>query len=208
MKLTQTNDISLLLNAIGTCDISRLFKILTKNLDGEADFFNAVKIAQLSLKHRQNKSQKQRIIIFVGHPLKENEADFEELGVRMKRNNVAVDVINFAHPENVPKLQQLINAANSNGNSHFLDVPLGVSMITDVLIASPIINEGMEDGDVAMGGVGAGAGAGASQFADFGGIDPNLDPELAMALRISLEEERNRQRPADVPQPGQPEPLI
>ena len=181
--------------------------MLTKNLDGEADFFNAVKIAQLSLKHRQNKSQKQRIIIFVGHPLKENEADFEELGVRMKRNNVAVDVINFAHPENVPKLQQLINAANSNGNSHFLDVPLGVSMITDVLIASPIINEGMEGGDVAMGGVGAGAGAGAgaSQFADFGGIDPNLDPELAMALRISLEEERNRQRPADVPQPGQPE---
>lgn len=117
----------------------------------------------------------------------------------MKRNNVAIDVINFAHPENVPKLQAMVNAANSNGNSHFLDVPLGVSMITDVLIASPIINEGMEGGDAAMGGVGAGAGAGASQFADFGGIDPNLDPELAMALRISLEEERNRQRPADQP---------
>lgn len=119
----------------------------------------------------------------------------------MKRNNVAIDVINFAHPENVPKLQAMITAANSNGNSHFLDVPLGVSMITDVLIASPIINEGMEGGDAVMGGVGAGAGAGAgaSQFADFGGIDPNLDPELAMALRISLEEERNRQRPADQP---------
>lgn len=117
----------------------------------------------------------------------------------MKRNNVAIDVINFAHPENVPKLQALVNAANSNGNSHFLDVPLGVSMITDVLIASPIINEGMEGGDAAMAGVGGGAGAGASQFADFGGIDPNLDPELAMALRISLEEERNRQRPADQP---------
>jgi hypothetical protein len=36
--------------------------------------------------------------------LKESEAQFEELGVRMKRNNVAVDVINFAHPENIPKL--------------------------------------------------------------------------------------------------------
>jgi 26S proteasome regulatory subunit N10 len=122
----------------------------------------------------------------------------------MKRNNVAIDVINFAHPENVPKLQAMVNAANSNGNSHFLDVPLGVSMITDVLIASPIINEGMDvGGDAAMGGVGAGAGgAGASQFADFGGIDPNLDPELAMALRISLEEERNRQRPAEASQPA------
>lgn len=58
----------------------------------------------------------------------------------MKRNNVALDIINFAHPENVPKLQALVKAANSNGNCHFLDVPLGVAMITDVLITSPIIN--------------------------------------------------------------------
>lgn len=33
---------------------------------------------------------------------------------------------------------------------------------------------------------------GVSQFAEYGGVDPNLDPELAMALRISLEEERAR----------------
>jgi 26S proteasome regulatory subunit N10 len=73
-------------------------------------------------------------------------------------------------------------------------------MITDVLIASPIIN--MEDENVAGVGAGVGAGAGAavgggaavpSQFAEYGGVDPNLDPELAMALRISLEEERARQ---------------
>lgn len=74
----------------------------------------------------------------------------------MKRNNVALDIINFAHPENVPKLQALVKAANSNGNSHFLDVPLGVAMITDVLIASPIINQ-EEEGAA---GVGAGAGVG------------------------------------------------
>ena len=123
----------------------------------------------------------------------------------MKRNNVAIDVINFAHPENVPKLTALVNAANSNGNSHMLDVPLGVSMIIDILIASPIINEGADNGDVPMAGA-AGAGAsnvGASQFAEFGGIDPNLDPELALALRISMEEERQRQRPeAPVQQPA------
>ena len=78
----------------------------------------------------------------------------------MNRNKVAIDVVNFAHPENVPKLQALINAANNNRNCHFLDVPLGVAMITDVLIASPIIN--MEDENVAgpSNNVGAGAGAG------------------------------------------------
>ena len=107
-------------------------------------------------------------------------------------------MINFAHPENVPKLTALVTSANTSDNCHFLDVPLGVAMITDVLISSPIISEDMGAGagnvpGAAVGG-GAGAGpAGQSHFSDFGGIDPNLDPELAMALRISLEEERARQ---------------
>jgi 26S proteasome regulatory subunit N10 len=55
-------------------------------------------------------------------------------------------VVNFAHPENVHKLQAFVLAANTNNNCHFLDVPLGVVAITDVLIASPIIN--MEDENV------------------------------------------------------------
>jgi 26S proteasome regulatory subunit N10 len=119
--------------------------------------------------------------------------------MRLKRNNVAIDVVNFAHPENIPRLQTLINAANSNGNCHFLDVPIGVAHITDVLIASPIISPDEMGGDVGAGAAGAGAAVGgaggdpASQFAEYGGVDPNLDPELAMALRISLEEERARQ---------------
>jgi 26S proteasome regulatory subunit N10 len=36
--------------------------------------------------------------------LKGDDATYEELGGRMRRNNVAIDIINFAHPENVPKL--------------------------------------------------------------------------------------------------------
>lgn len=126
----------------------------------------------------------------------------------MKRNNIAIDIINFAHPENVPKLNALVNAANSNGNSHFLDVPLGVTMITDVLIASPIINEDMDVGmaGAPAGNVGGGVPSAPSQFAEYGGIDPNLDPELAMALRISLEEERARQHLPEDAQPSQSQP--
>lgn len=45
-----------------------------------------------------------------------------------------------------------------------------------------------------MGGVGGGGGADA--FAEYGGIDPNMDPELAMVLRVSMEEERARQERA------------
>ena len=72
--------------------------------DGKANFLNAVKIAQLSLKHRMNKQQRQRIVIFVGHPIVEELTECENLGKRLRLNNVAIDVINFAHPDNVPKL--------------------------------------------------------------------------------------------------------
>lgn len=47
--------------------------------------------------------------------------------------------------------------------------------------------------DVAAGG---GAGPVGGQFAEFGGINPEMDPELAMALRVSMEEERARQTEA------------
>lgn len=73
-----------------------------------ANLFNSVKIAQLSLKHRMNKSQRQRIIIFVGNPVEEELSQCESLGKRLRLNNVAIDVINFAHPDNVPKLQALV----------------------------------------------------------------------------------------------------
>jgi 26S proteasome regulatory subunit N10 len=70
-------------------------------------------------------------------------------------------------------------------------------MITDVLISSPIITgdeggAGANVGGAGSAAVGSGGGAGMGQFSDYGGVDPNLDPELAMALRISLEEERAR----------------
>ena len=87
-------------------------------------------------------------------------------------------------------------------------MPLGVSSIIDVLFTSPIL-QGDDAGGAGMGmpadgtggmvndvAAGGGAGAGAGQFAEFGGINPEMDPELAMALRVSMEEERARQTEA------------
>ena len=133
VQLTQTNDIGAIVNSIGQIDIN-----------GDADLFTALKVGQLSLKHRLNKSQRQRIIAFVGHPILQSLEECEDLGKRLKRNNVGVDVINFANPENVPKLEALVSAASNQSNSHFLDVPLGISMITDVLFTSPILSNGDE----------------------------------------------------------------
>ena len=52
-------------------------------------------VASLALKHRQNKHQRQRIIIFVGSPLMEDQKELVKLGKKLKKNDVAVDVINF-----------------------------------------------------------------------------------------------------------------
>ncbi|VDO50237.1 unnamed protein product [Onchocerca flexuosa] len=36
---------------------------------GSSDFINAIKVAHLALKHRQNRNHKMRIIVFVGSPI-------------------------------------------------------------------------------------------------------------------------------------------
>lgn len=76
---------------------------------------------QLALKHRQNKNQRQRIIVFVGSPLDEDEKTLVRLGKKLKKNNVAVDVINFGEEvENTAKLEAFIAAVNSSDNRYML----------------------------------------------------------------------------------------
>ena len=42
-------------------------------IEGQANLASSVQIAQLALKHRQNKNQRQRIVIFIGSPLSEDK---------------------------------------------------------------------------------------------------------------------------------------
>jgi 26S proteasome regulatory subunit N10 len=67
-----------------------------------------------------------------------------------------------------------------------ISVPAGVSPV-NALISSPIMY-----GAASMGGMGGnmGGGGGNADFDMYGGIDPALDPELAMAIRVSTEEAR------------------
>lgn len=66
------------------------------------------------LKHRQNKNQHQRIVSFVGSPIKESGEDLVKLGKKLKKNNIAVDIVNFGEEaENVEKLESFIKAVNT-----------------------------------------------------------------------------------------------
>lgn len=168
-----------------TSDIGKIYSALhTVRPHGIVNLTTGVQIAHLALKHRQNINQRQRIIAFVGSPVETDKETLVKLGKKLKKNNVAVDIVNFGQEDdNKEKLEQFIEAINNNDNSHLVTIPPGNHVLSDVLISSPIISG---EGGEAAGGFASGAGF---EF----GVDPNLDPELALALRISMEEERARQ---------------
>lgn len=160
-------------------------------LQGKSHLTTALQVGELALKHRQNKNQRQRIIVFVCSPVEESVVELVKLARRMKKNGVGVDVVNFGEEsENSAKLEAFIEAVNASDNSHILTVSPGPFLLSD-MIRQTVIGGGDGQGD-GQGGTGGGPGGESNDY-EFG-VDPSMDPELALALRMSLEEEEQRQR--------------
>jgi len=188
--ITPTNDLGKILQALHGLEVG-----------GEMSMTSGVQVAQLALKHRQNKHQRQRIVLFAGSPVLAEKKALEGMGKKLKKNNVALDIVSFGEDdgEKNEKLEALLNAVNSNDNSHFVHIPGGDRVLSDVLISSSIFTGDGEGGSgfaaaAAASAAAAAVGGGGGAY-DFG-VDPNLDPELALALRVSMEEERARQEAA------------
>eukprot|EP01123_Difflugia_compressa_P005905 TRINITY_DN1801_c0_g1_i1.p1 TRINITY_DN1801_c0_g1~~TRINITY_DN1801_c0_g1_i1.p1 ORF type:complete len:426 (+),score=122.63 TRINITY_DN1801_c0_g1_i1:27-1280(+) len=126
-----------------TQDLGKLIAALHKvKLSGESDVVSAIRVAQLALRHRQktSKKQEQRIVLFVGSPVKAEKHELEDIGKQLKKNSVAIDIISFGEPnaqQNEEKLQALLTATNNmdesgKDNSHFVPIPTG--NMSDVLI--------------------------------------------------------------------------
>uniref|UniRef100_A0A224XRH9 26S proteasome non-ATPase regulatory subunit 4 n=1 Tax=Panstrongylus lignarius TaxID=156445 RepID=A0A224XRH9_9HEMI len=168
-----------------TTDVGRILsKLHQVSPNGNINLLTGIRIAHLALKHRQGKNHKMRIVAFVGSPVGLDDKELVKLAKRLKKEKVNVDIVSFGEEsENTDLLTLFINTLNGKegGSSHLVTVPPGPHL-SDALISSPVIQG--EDG---MGG----AGLGGSGF-EFG-VDPNEDPELALALRVSMEEQRQRQ---------------
>lgn len=164
--ITLSNDDGKLLNAISSVQI-----------EGKSDILSTLQLAQLTLKHKQNKSQKQRIILFVGSPVSSTKNDLVRIGKRLKKNNTAVDIVSFGETvENAEKLQSFHDAVDNNDNSALLSVPSGPHNLSDFLRSFPSILNANSSSSSSSGGD------------NFMGVDPQTDPELAAALRMSLED--------------------
>ncbi|CAN6881608.1 unnamed protein product [Brassica oleracea] len=182
-----------------TTPTSDLGKILAcmhgLDVGGEINLTAAIQIAQLALKHRQNKNQRQRIIVFAGSPIKYEKKALEVVGKRLKKNSVSLDIVNFGEDDDEEKplkLEALLSAVNNNDGSHIVHVPSAANALSDVLLSTPVFT-----GDEGASGYVSAAAAAAAAGGDFDfGVDPNIDPELALALRVSMEEERARQEAA------------
>ena len=145
---------------------------------------------QLALKHRQNKAQRQRIIVFVCSPIEEVESDLVKLAKKMKKATVSVDFILFGDTddENQKKLNAFNGAVKSGEGSNMVIIPPSSKLLSDQLLSTPILL----GEQAAANGESADVGGGSSNDFEFG-IDPSVDPELALALRMSMEEEKARQ---------------
>jgi len=162
-------------------------KLLSKlNLiqpNGKMNFLDSVRVSVLALKHRCGKNHKTRIVVFVGSPITDDSKEMVKVAKKLKKEKVNVDIINFGeHEENTEKLDTFIKTLNGKdgGSSHLLTIPSG-DMLSGAIGSSPIL---VEEGGASMAATGG----------DFGGFDDQMDPELALALRVSLEEQRNRQQ--------------
>lgn len=95
----------------------------SSKVSGAVDIPTAIAIAQLALKHRQNKNLRQRIVVFVASPLDGvgvDEKNMVRLAKRLKKNNVAVDIVTFGDGIEEGErsvLRSFVDAANSGDNS-------------------------------------------------------------------------------------------
>uniref|UniRef100_A0A1I7UG67 26S proteasome non-ATPase regulatory subunit 4 n=1 Tax=Caenorhabditis tropicalis TaxID=1561998 RepID=A0A1I7UG67_9PELO len=157
---------------------------------GTCNFIAGIKIAHLALKHRQNRNHKMRVVLFIGSPLEDiDTAELTKIGKKMKKEKVLCDVIMFGDNdtdghEKFSSFVDTLNGKEGTGSS-LVVVPTGASL-TDALLQSSVCKN--EDGQAAFG-----AGGGADNAF---GMDVDNDPDLALALRVSMEEERARQAAA------------
>ena len=178
-----------------TRDLGQVFTCMHDvKVDGTSDIISGIQKAQLALKHRQNMMQRQRIVVFVSSPIEVTTEKLVALAKKLKKNSVAVDIVNIgSEGENEAKVNAFIESVNNNDNSNALHIPATTPNLADTFMTSGVVVDRDAQNATpaaAAGGAGAADGGNANEFPF--GVDPAQDPELAMVLRMSMEEERLR----------------
>ena len=74
-----------------TADLGKLLACLHGlKASGASSLVTSIKTAQLALKHRKNRNGAQRVVIFVGSPVDEEERELARLGAVLKKSSVRI----------------------------------------------------------------------------------------------------------------------
>ncbi|KAK8769069.1 hypothetical protein V5799_014466 [Amblyomma americanum] len=120
-----------------------------------------------------------RIVAFVGSPVTSDKKELLSLAIKLKRENVKVDIVSFGENDlNIPTLTPFLSILNGGGyaGSHMVSVEAG-NVLWRVLMNSPIVRA-QDDTPFTY----------RINSLDFDLEDD--DPELALVLRVSMEEHR------------------
>ena len=174
LKLANTKVLSTL-----TADVGRISSKLNQlQPEGAVNVLTGIRIAHMVLKHREGKNHRTRIVVILGSPINFDEQVFEfgNLARKLKKEKVNVDIICLGEENGgTDVLTHFINTLNGKEgtDSHLITIPPR----SDVSGFIPSIIQEEK---------GTGAGG-------FESLDLSDDPDLALALRISMEEARQQQ---------------
>jgi len=179
---------------------SALAKIALSHGRGSIDITEAIRKARLALKHKRNSKQEKRIIAIVCSPITSEVKTLMRTAKDLKKNGLSLDIICFGVPEEhdsetVKKLRDMVAACNKADSSHFvhLSEETHANALHDVIVSSAIIQGFAPIPVQAQQQAPAAAAPGGEHIEGMPeGIDPNTDPELYHAIRLSIEMHRQQ----------------
>lgn len=154
-----------------------LYKLRQLRPDGSINIVSGFRVAQLALKHRQDKQHKMRIIAFIGSPISADSQELITLAKKLRKEKVNVDVVCLGEEDaNIVLLTGFIDTLNGKDgiNNNLVMIPPCADP-AGALVNSPIVQGevGLEDTGLSL--------------------DQEDDADLAYALKVSLEEYHRQQ---------------
>ena len=75
-------------------------------------------------------------MLYAFSPIKYDKKALETIGKKLKKNSVALDIIDFGEDEDgkPEKLEALLSSVNNNDSSHIVHAPPSQNALSDVLI--------------------------------------------------------------------------
>lgn len=118
-----------------------------------------------------------RIVVFLTSPISdEDKKALPKLANRLKKENVSVTVVLFGEIQcNQNTMNEFIEKVNKQNTSRLLVVSTGLNLMTFVPRLTGESDAQTND----------------QNFAEYGGIDPSVDPELALIMQQSLQEAKD-----------------